>query len=654
MVEFKESKFYKLLQDFFINNNKETFLQMLAEFYNRTEGIIEKNVNQDEIIKELRELYLEFNEKGIDENIVREKVNYFVENNVKIKDILAKLVINTNKIENNTEKLNTNTNNIENITSQLDSIVTFKKGELNNNTEGNVYLDSDLTLLSFSNNNNLNLKSNNNIISSNNTPLIFNGSHISFENIIFENTECISIPNAIKVVFKNCVFRNNYKWGILISNTDNLIVDSCYFENNGLKPNLQETNEGMGLNCERVKNVEVINSKFISNRGQTAVRLRDVDFIKINDNYFNNNYYRAIEFTTSRGMPTADVYWDTKGSIFNNTILNCGATNPKLNQVQSDERTNGIFGNSLYYSVDIYDNKIINCLENAIEGRFGKIENNLIDTTGAGNYPTTATQGITASSKIIRNNIIKNTRRSGLSTGGTCEFSEDAIIDNNIFENCGENGITFHFTDVPNLKKITITNNITYDDRPVLSIINTKDSIDVMDSSIEKWIISNNNGVIKTIPSRKININSNKKELIKNGKFYNWTSSLPDNFSLQGHTSATKEIVGNEVLLKIVKNSGSNCQLTQEIEVNKFESDLFQFSVKYRGAGCRMSFQKINLDNTTTNLFELTDSNNTNDFKDFKVVFNSWKTPDSNKVVLKLYCTGDTLDLKDLSLINLF
>ena len=43
MIEFKESKFYKLLQDFFINNNKETFLQMLGEFYNRTEGIIDKN-----------------------------------------------------------------------------------------------------------------------------------------------------------------------------------------------------------------------------------------------------------------------------------------------------------------------------------------------------------------------------------------------------------------------------------------------------------------------------------------------------------------------------------------------------------------------------------------------------------------------------------
>ena len=115
MIEFKESKFYKLLHDFFINNNKETFLQMLAEFYNRTEGIIDKNIIQDGIIKELRELYLEFNEKGIDENIVREKVNYFLENSVKIKDILAKLIINTNKIEDNTNKIEDNTANIENI-----------------------------------------------------------------------------------------------------------------------------------------------------------------------------------------------------------------------------------------------------------------------------------------------------------------------------------------------------------------------------------------------------------------------------------------------------------------------------------------------------------------------------------------------------------
>ena len=108
MIEFKESKFYKLLQDFFINNDKETFIQFLAEFYNKTEGIIDKNIIQDDLIKELRDLYIEFNEKGIDENIVIEKVNYFVENNEKIQDIITKIL--------------RNTNNIKNINSQIDTI----------------------------------------------------------------------------------------------------------------------------------------------------------------------------------------------------------------------------------------------------------------------------------------------------------------------------------------------------------------------------------------------------------------------------------------------------------------------------------------------------------------------------------------------------
>ena len=105
MIEYKESKFYKLLQDFSINNDKETFLELLGEFYNRTEGIIAKNEDQDNLIKELREMYIQFNENGIDENIVREKVNYFIENSVKIQNII--------------EKMNTNTININNLKSEV-------------------------------------------------------------------------------------------------------------------------------------------------------------------------------------------------------------------------------------------------------------------------------------------------------------------------------------------------------------------------------------------------------------------------------------------------------------------------------------------------------------------------------------------------------
>ena len=130
MIEFKESKFYKLLQDFSLNNDKETFLQLLAEFYNRTEGIIIKNDTQDELIKELREMYIKFNEEGIDENIVREKVNYFLENNEKIQDIIAKLIKNTNNIKN----INLELDNIKN--KQNDVLINVRDfGVLGNGTD---------------------------------------------------------------------------------------------------------------------------------------------------------------------------------------------------------------------------------------------------------------------------------------------------------------------------------------------------------------------------------------------------------------------------------------------------------------------------------------------------------------------------------------
>ena len=120
MSKFEESNFYKALQDFFINADKKTFLQFLAEFYNRTEGIIDKDNIQDDLIKELRELYLELNEKGIDENIVKEKVNYFLENSVKIKNIISKLTTITNNIKNISSQLDANIRELDNSKVELD------------------------------------------------------------------------------------------------------------------------------------------------------------------------------------------------------------------------------------------------------------------------------------------------------------------------------------------------------------------------------------------------------------------------------------------------------------------------------------------------------------------------------------------------------
>ena len=133
MSNFEESNFYKALQDFFINADKKTFLQFLAEFYNRTEGIIDKDNIQDDLIKELRELYLEFNEKGIDENIVREKIEFFLENNPKVQNIKSKLEKLTKEIEIKYNELENSKSDIK--TELLDTVISDARFfKLTNNT----------------------------------------------------------------------------------------------------------------------------------------------------------------------------------------------------------------------------------------------------------------------------------------------------------------------------------------------------------------------------------------------------------------------------------------------------------------------------------------------------------------------------------------
>ena len=107
MDKFENTEFYKLLQDFFINNDKETFTRFLAEFYNKTNGIINKNIIQDELIKELKEMFIKFNEVGIDENVVREKIEYFLNNNSVIQNIFSQIASNVTKIQNIKTNLDT-------------------------------------------------------------------------------------------------------------------------------------------------------------------------------------------------------------------------------------------------------------------------------------------------------------------------------------------------------------------------------------------------------------------------------------------------------------------------------------------------------------------------------------------------------------------
>ena len=339
MIEFKESKFYKLLQDFFINNNKETFLQMLAEFYNRTEGIIEKNVNQDELIKELRELYLEFNEKGIDENIVIEKVNYFVENNVKIKDIIAKLVINTNNIKNITSQMDIITNekvNIKMFDAKGDGVTDDTQSLINAIEHiklkgGTIYfpigtylisskikLYSNITLLGETNNTILKANSDNygfiifgNNVEINNLKLDGNGENYNVNKIIdcdYENKKQTKNFSLINCHIGN--IKANWCHGVSLAYSENSTISNCVFDGfkssgNGTIGDLDGSARAIVIsdNCNGYK-IENNTFKGLSDE-------EDSDFIHV----------KGVKVLDNNFPYMGEMFGKCKGDIKNNTFL---------------------------------------------------------------------------------------------------------------------------------------------------------------------------------------------------------------------------------------------------------------------------------------------------------------------------------------------
>ena len=118
----------------FYNVNDENFKEFMAEFYKLTNEAIKKNEIQGDLIKELQRMFEEFNENGIDENTVIEKVNYFLENSIKIKDIIKKINLNKDEIENIKKQLDNKANKKEtkNIQQQINNLVLGAVGDGNN------------------------------------------------------------------------------------------------------------------------------------------------------------------------------------------------------------------------------------------------------------------------------------------------------------------------------------------------------------------------------------------------------------------------------------------------------------------------------------------------------------------------------------------
>ena len=473
MSKFEESNFYKALQDFFINADKKTFLQFLAEFYNRTEGIIDKDNIQDDLIKELRELYLEFNEKGIDENIVREKVNYFLENSVKIKDIISKLTTNTNNIENITSQLETNTNEItqfvvtsDDIQSKIDSIpVLLKKKE--------IVIDKNLVLTKpIKLKDSIKLKGIDGveITGDNIIPFLHSGGglkNITIENLTFNGTNSFELEGIEVINIKNCKFKNikgvGLGWlkGCKYVNIINNIIQDC--SNMGMKIEGTSYGESTVVN---VKNNLVINS------GDNGIAVRAMNGNIKSSNISGNTIINAGKAGIKLTIETA--------SNETSTITDCVISNNIINGWGSLVHEDAISCNNYKTSynlnnVSIMNNVISSMPENEKQrGYIGVSKCKNVSVIGNNCRGSVLWNGIWC--EILREATIIGNRIEGAcqdssyqyisSCGGIgLIYTENSSISNNIIKNTGTINVNRPGIIVNKSRFNTIMGNRCFDDQ---------------------------------------------------------------------------------------------------------------------------------------------------------------------------------------------
>lgn len=498
--------------------------------------------------------------------------------------------------------------------------------------------------------NDLNIEGNNTIIENTGELVIVgnNNNNIEIKNITIKNGNTTSIQNFNNINLENYNTINQNKFGILISNSNFVNINNSKFIENGKNLSFSEiSGKGMAIFASTCSNVNVNNSYFEKNWGQSALRLSACNEININNNKFVNNMFRAIELPIVNGN-----LYNYNGKISNNYIIGCGYQN--INP-ENDERTNGIFGNGADGNVDVINNIIINSQENGIEGYFRHIKGNIIDGTGVGTKPTNACAGASVRCSSFENNTIKNTLSSGLSTGGDGTNRSNTTICNNTFENIGQNsGIYYGFTGGGNkIENLSIMNNIC-NNRPIIGW-----SGNISNLSLSNVKLLNNKGIglldteiHSVLPLLNYDIIDEKEIITKNNLLINWNdTNKPENWDITSNGTVSKITDSNQNICKI-DGIAYNTYISQEFELNKkLNETLYEIKIIFKGTDVKFYLDNIGFDNSRTTVYQNRYvSKDSNNFTEYKLTFRPYKEITTGKLILKVNTSSTSIEYKEITL----
>ena len=304
---------------------------------------------------------------------------------------------------------------------------------------------------------------------------ISNVNNVELKNIILNGCDKLQFRLSNHIKIHNCEFKNTKHDCLVFQYCDDIEIYNNKFDNIGLE--LTQYNiDGRGIyfynyqnSDNKMNDNQFIHDNIFNNiNGKGAVVIHNnCKKFKISNNYITNTVWSGVELFSITSA--------NESFIENNYLYNIGLKERVCTDIHAETSGVGasaIYGNGDCNNITVKHNKVINCLENGIEGSYSYVTNNIVLNTGIGSdiRKTESIEGIYINqftiNTVIENNEVYSKRRAIAIAPGN-DYNSITIRNNKL--GC-ETGDDIYFNGIK-LNEFIIKNNVL---KTINGIINKK------------------------------------------------------------------------------------------------------------------------------------------------------------------------------------
>jgi hypothetical protein len=381
--------------------------------------------------------------------------------------------------------------------------------------------------------------------------------------------------NCSDVTISNCNFDSISDNAIKLTGiNNNVLISSNKFTN--INPTSSGTFNSTGRAVYKTvtdpqgtsDQLRIINNLIDENYSGSCIFISGLNTnIQIANNIIKNTMGQGVEFYKAN--------YDSTGQVLNNQFYGigylrvAGVTSPYTGGVGCNAIYAGAYeeGTGPFIGIEVTGNHIDLCYENGIEGAFSLIANNYIKDTGYDlvNFPTPSPEGI-YDGHVITNNTIINPGKNGIYYANAGAITDRIITNNYIFNPKGtDSGINLLITGstVATYSNCQIKGNI-IDGFDIAIYIRNLEVYQNL--SLSSNVALNCNYFFRDAGGFGLDLRNEGSivtNILQNQLFSQWTSTVPDNWTLLNGTILKVTDADNDVVPKITATDAFHGRLVQ-------------------------------------------------------------------------------------------